>query len=89
MQVIATTVDNYKGFQYIIPERLSSHQSPYTKVRYQGISVAYILLKTKEINFYSNAPNEVIENKKVIEQWISKNFNLCKKVWNRYNEVKI
>lgn len=88
MQVVATTVDNFKGFQYIIPERLTSHQSPYAKVRYQGVSVAYILLKTEEV-FYSNASNEVIENKIVIEQWISKNLNLCKKIWNQYNEVKI
>lgn len=86
MLVKAITVDNYKEFQYIIPKRLSSHQSPYVKVRWQGVSVAYILLKSKEVVFYET---EVMAKKSVLETLVSKNLMLCKKVWNENNEVKI
>lgn len=89
MLIKAVTIDSYKEFQYIIPKRLSSHQSPYVKVRWQGVSVAYILLKSKEVVFYETTPNEVITQKNILETWISKNFQLCKKVWNDNNEVKI
>jgi hypothetical protein len=87
--ISAETIDNYKGFQYVIPKRLASHQSPYVKVLWQDKSVAYILLKSKQVVFYASAPNEVREQLTVIETWIEKNINLSKKVWNRLNEVKI
>jgi hypothetical protein len=89
MRINAETVDTYKGFQYVIPTRLASHQSPYVKVRWQNQGVAYILLRTQEVGFYETTPAEVKSQKNVIETWIRKNLNLCKKVWNSHNEVKV
>lgn len=93
MWITALTVDEYLGFKYIIPTRLASHGSPYVKVlvktgKNKYTSIAYILLKTKEIHFYD--PTSEFTNKlSIIETWISKNINLCKKLWNQEHEVKV
>ena len=89
MRVFSETIDVFKGFQYVIPQRLASHQSPYVKVRWQNQGVAYILLKTKKIEFYDTAPLEVRNQIDIIENWIEKNYNICRKIWNKYNEAKI
>ncbi len=87
--ILSETVDTYKGFQYVIPKRLASHQSPYVKVIWQDLSVAYILLKNNQVMFYATTPNEVREQKALLDTWIRKNITTCKKVWNKLNEVKI
>jgi hypothetical protein len=89
MEIKAITVDEYLGFQYVIPTRLAGHQSPYVKIRWQDQSVGYFLLKTKTLHFYPHAPDSLINQKQVIEIWINKNYNLCKKVWNQHNEVQV
>ena len=67
MRVFSETIDVFKGFQYVIPQRLASHQSPYVKVRWQNQGVAYILLKTKKIEFYEkpNRYNRKLDRKKL------------------------
>lgn len=89
MQLTAETVDEYQGFQYVIPQREASHKAPYVKVRWQNAGVAYILLKTGEINFYPSASKEARLQKQAIEEWFKKNVNACKRIWNKYNGVKI
>lgn len=39
MQLTAETVDEYQGFQYVIPQREASHKAPYVKVRWQNAGV--------------------------------------------------
>jgi hypothetical protein len=89
MQIKSETVNVYKGFQYVIPKRLASHQGPYVKVRWQNQGVAYILLRTQVVEFYDLTPAEVRNQIEILKTWIKKNLNLCKKVWNKHNEVKV
>lgn len=89
MLISAQTIDNYKGFQYVVSKRLTSHQSPYVKVRWQDNGVAYILLENSRVMFYETTPNEVREQRDVLETWIKKNIVISKRAWNKLNEVKV
>jgi hypothetical protein len=89
MLITAQTIDNYKGFQYVVPKRLTSRQSPYVKVRWQNKGVAYILLEDSRVVFYETAPSEAKEQITVLETWIKKNIVISKRAWNKLNEVKV
>jgi hypothetical protein len=82
MLVIAVSLDNYKGYNYTIPDRIGKHSGAYVGVVKSGERVARIMLKKGEIEFYANTPKEVVNDKATLETWIKRNMVEAKNKWN-------